>query len=101
MLAKDKEYLESLSDEQQYSAARCAMDRNCFLFDWESTASVKAMNHANNKVRNAFSIDIVNASIVLLKMESQWFKKQQEMAWKREEPLTPHGDELMKKISEK
>ena len=71
------------------------------MFDRESTASVEAMNSANQRARNAFSVDIVNATIVLLKMESRRFKKQQEQAWKREEPLTPHGEELLKKISDK
>ena len=77
------------------------MDPNIFLFDHKSTASVEAMNSANQRAWNAFSVNIVNATIVLLKMESRWFKKQQEQAWKQEEPLTPYGEELMKKISEK
>ncbi len=64
-------------------------------------ASVEAMNSANQRARNAFSVNIVNAIIVLLKMESWRFKKQQEQSWKQEEPLTPYGEELLKKISEK
>ena len=81
------------------------MDPNIFLFDRESTASVEAMNSANQRAHNSFSVNIVNTTIMLLKMvlkmESWQFKSQQDMAWKRKAPLTPHGDELLKKIPEK
>ena len=101
MLQRDINYLDSIPDKRQYLAAHCGMDRNVFMFDRESTGSVEAMKHANEKVCNAFSVDIVNATIVLLKMESVRFKKQQTLAWKREETFTPHGEDIMKKISKK
>ena len=53
MKESDKAYLGSLPDEQQYPAARCAMDPNVFLFDCKSTASVEAMNSANQRACNA------------------------------------------------
>ena len=53
MQKADKDYLGTLLDSQQYPATRYAMNVNVFMFDCESTASIKAINSANKMVKES------------------------------------------------
>jgi hypothetical protein len=53
------------------------------------------MNRANEDIRQKTSVDILNATLILLKKESTRYNKQQNLAWNHSHVLTPKGMELM------
>ena len=67
--AQQLNYLNAQTDESQYPAARCAMGENIFLYDHEASSGVESMNMANKPARDRAAVDVVNAIILLLKME--------------------------------
>jgi hypothetical protein len=91
---KAHNYLNSMEDVNQYPAARCAMGEGIYLYNRTASSSVESMNQANKEVRARTAVDVVNASILLLQLECKRFKQHQEIAWKRNEYLTPHGNKL-------
>ena len=52
------------------------------------------MNQANKVARSKAAVAVVNAVILLLKLESKQYKQHSESAWKCTEALTPHGENL-------
>lgn len=56
------------------------------------------MNRANKLVREKTAVDILNASILLLKMEGERYHQWKEKAWGRDLPLTPRGMEHMEDV---
>ncbi len=57
------------------------------------------MNNANNTVRQATVVDCINATILLLRLESERFAKQQTAAWNHEGYFTPCGQQMFDKIA--
>ncbi len=53
------------------------------------------MNRANNHDRQRMAVDILNASILLIKLEGSRFDYYKQKAWERDEILTSRGLELM------
>ncbi len=53
------------------------------------------MNRANNLARQRTAVDILNALILLIKLEGSRFDYYTQKAWERDEVLTSHGLELM------
>ena len=49
---------------------------------------------AKKSVRARTAVDVVNAAILLLQLESKRFKQHQESAWNWTQQLTPHGQSL-------
>ncbi len=65
---------------------------------WQSASSgVEAMNRANEDIRQKTAVDILNATMILLKKESTRYNKQLSLAWNHAHVLTPKGMELMDK----
>ncbi len=56
------------------------------------------MNNANNAVRHATAVDCINATILLLKLESERFTKQQMAAWSHDGYFTPRGQQMFDEI---
>ena len=52
------------------------------------------MNQANKPVRAKTAVDVVNAIMLLLKLDSKQHQEHKEMAWKWTEFLTPYGKKL-------
>ena len=69
LTAHQLKYLNSIPDETQYPAVRCAMGENIFLYDHEASSGVESMNMANKPARDRAAVDVVNAMILLLGME--------------------------------
>jgi hypothetical protein len=69
MTKKDINYLNSLNDESQYPAARCAMDPYVYLYFCSSSGTAESMNKANKKMRAQTAVDLLNAGILLIKLE--------------------------------
>ncbi len=45
-------------------------------------------------VQEQTAVDVVNSTILLLKLESARFNKNKSKVWEWSEPLTPHGKKL-------
>ena len=94
MAPRDLAYLASIPDAEQYPAARCAMARHVVMYGRYSSASVESMNAANKEIRARTSVCLVNATILLLKLEGERYTTMKEMAWSNEGFLTPRGSLL-------
>jgi hypothetical protein len=53
------------------------------------------MSGANEDIRQKRAVDILNATLILLKKESTRYNKQQNLAWNHAQMLTTKGMELM------
>ncbi len=45
-------------------------------------------------VQEQTTVDVINSTILLLKLESARFKENKSKVWEWSEPLTPHGKKL-------
>jgi hypothetical protein len=90
MLQSDINKLEKFNDHEQYPAAQCAMNSEVRMYMRSSSQMVEAMNSANKRMR----IDLVNATILLLKMEAERYEKQKGYAESCNGTLTPKGSDL-------
>jgi hypothetical protein len=70
MAAVDKQYLDSVPDVEQYPAARCAMGADVQMYGRSASSGVEAMNAVNMGIRERCCVCLVNATILLLKMEA-------------------------------
>ena len=82
--------MEGLSYESQFPASQCAMGPNIYMYMRSTSLGGELMNNANNTVRQATAVDCINATILLLRLESEPFAKQQTAAWNHEGYFTPH-----------
>lgn len=69
------EYLDKLADNEQYSAARCAMSTKVIMYGRSSSQCVESMNVANQAIRERTSVCVTNAVMLLIKMESGRFEE--------------------------
>ena len=91
----DAFYLQNLPDEVQYPAARCAMGKDICMYGKSASSGVESMNKANQLARQKTAVDVLNAIILLLKLEAERFQFYQRQAWDRDEILTDKGMRLM------
>jgi len=91
----DAYYLQKLPDNVQYPAARCAMDDDICMYGKSASSGVESMNNANQVAWQKTTVDVLNAVILLLKLEAERFGFYQRQAWEREEILTDKGMRLM------
>ena len=98
MLESDIDYLSSIPDEQQYLATRCTMADGIIMYLHSSTASVESMNRAHMCIREWSAVDLVNACILLIKMEAECFEKKKAKVWAHDHPLTPRGIVIVEEI---
>ena len=93
MNTKDIQYLNSLDDESQYPAARCAMGAYVYLYFCSSSGTAESMNKANKEMRARTAVDLLNACMLLIKLECKRFYKMKKDAWGGTTVLTPRGIE--------
>jgi hypothetical protein len=81
-----------------YPAARCAMGNNICMFSKSASSGLESMNKANQLAQQRTAVDILNAVILLIKLEGERFKRHTQKAWERDNQLlTELGLELMEK----
>jgi hypothetical protein len=97
---RDRHYLTKLNMEKQYAAARCAMRADICMYGRSSSSGVESMNRANKLVREKTAVDILNAAILLLKLEGERFHMWKAKAWERDQPFTPRGMDIMAQVFE-
>jgi hypothetical protein len=56
-------------DQQGHQAARCAMDPYVYLYFCSSSGTAELMNMTNKKMRAQTAVDLLNAGILLIKLE--------------------------------
>jgi hypothetical protein len=88
-------YLTKLADERQYPAARCNMADNICMYSKSASSGVESMNRANAVARQRTAVDVLNAMILVIKLEGSRFEFYKQKAWSRDETLTNRGMELM------
>jgi hypothetical protein len=88
-------YLTKLEDKCQYPAGRCSMGDTICMYSESASLGVESMNRANNLARQRTAADILNALILLIKLEGSRFDYYKQKAWERDEILTSCGLELM------
>ncbi len=76
----DKHYLFRIPEEMQFPATRCAQGNSVCMYGKSASLGVEAMNRANEDIRQKTAVDILNATLILLKKESTRYNKQQELA---------------------
>jgi hypothetical protein len=64
-------YLNLISNKQQFPAVRCAMAETVCMYGKTASSGVKAMNRANNSIQRQTAANILNAALVLIKKESE------------------------------
>jgi len=96
----DIHYLQSLPDECQYPAARCAMGDGISMYSKSASSGVESMNNANSPVHQRTAVDILVAVMLLLDLEGERFRRYKELAWEREDQLTDKGMRLMEECFE-
>jgi hypothetical protein len=80
-------YLTKLPDRSQYPAARCAMGNNICMFSKSALSGVESMNKTNQLAQQRTSVDILNAVILLIKLEGERFNWDKQKAWERDNYL--------------
>ncbi len=64
-------YLNSISNKQQFPAVRCTMAERVCMYQNTASSGVKAMNRANDSIQRLTAVNILNAVLVLIKKESK------------------------------
>jgi hypothetical protein len=95
MFPTDRHYLFNITTEMKFSAARCAQGNSVCVYGKTASSGIEAMNRANEDIRHRTDVDILNATLILLKKESTRYNKQRNLAWNHAQILTPKGMELM------
>ncbi len=80
MFRTDRHYLFNIAEEMRFPAARCAQGDSVCMYGKSASSGVEAMNRANEDIHQKTSVDILNATLILLKKESTWNNKQQNLA---------------------
>ena len=101
MLQLDIDYLENVDNVEQYPAARCALSSTAFMYQRSSSQMVEAMNNANKRMRVRSGVDVLNATILLLKMEAERFERLKQCATNCESMLTNKGSQLSLEVLNK
>ena len=95
MYPTDHHYLFNIAEEMQFPASRCAQGNSVCMYGKSASSGVDTMNRANEDIRQKTAVDILNATLILLKKESTRYNKQRSLAWNHAHVLTPKGMELM------
>jgi hypothetical protein len=70
MYPTDRHYLFNIAEEMQLPASRCAQGNSVCMYGKSASSGVEAMNRANEDIRQKTAVDILNATLILLKKES-------------------------------
>jgi hypothetical protein len=93
MSDKALKYLTSLSDNEQYPAARVDVgrDKDIYMYRRSVSLSVESMNRANKAAKDRTAVDVVQSMKLLIDLETSRFNEKKEIAWNWTEELTPHA----------
>jgi hypothetical protein len=95
MFPTDRHYLFNITEKMQFPAARCAWGNSVCMYGKTASSGVEAINRANEDIHHRTAVDLLNATLILLKKESTRYNKQCNLAWNHAKILTPKGMVLM------
>ena len=75
------EYLSHVNDTSQYPASRCAMGENVIMYGRSASSGNESMNRANMRARERHGVDLVVATMLLLKLVSRRYENKKAIAW--------------------
>jgi hypothetical protein len=75
------EYLSQVNDTAQYPASRCAMDENIIMYGRSASSGNESMNRANMRAHERHGVDLVVATMLLLKLASRRYENKKAIAW--------------------
>jgi hypothetical protein len=67
MYPTDRHYLFNIAKEMQFPAARCAQGNSVCMYGKSASLGVEATNRANEDICQKTAVDILNATLILLK----------------------------------
>ena len=70
MYPTDHHYVFNIAEEMQFPASRCAQGDSVCMYGKSASSGVEAMNRANEDIHQKTAVDILNATMILLKKES-------------------------------
>jgi hypothetical protein len=76
----DNHYLFRIPEEMHFPAAKCAQGDSVCMYGKSASLGVEAMNRANKDIYQKTAVDILNATMILLKKESTQYNKQLSLA---------------------
>jgi hypothetical protein len=98
MHPKDLRYLNSIADASQYAVHCCEEGDNIYMFQWTTSQGSEVMNAVNQEIRSRIAVCSVNATMLSIKAECNWFRLQQAAAWASSNELTPRGKQEYKEV---
>jgi hypothetical protein len=81
MSAKDLQYLNTIEDKAQYPGARCAMEEGIYMYQQSALSAVESMNAANKEMRVCTTVVVLNATLLLIRLECNRFLRMKQEAW--------------------
>ena len=75
------------------------MGPNVYMYMHSISSGGESMNNANHAVRHAMAVDCINATILLLKLKSDRFAKQQTVAWNHDGYFLLFGQQMFDEIA--
>ena len=94
MDTRDLQYLNTLPDESQYTAAQCAATPGVYMYHQTLSAAVELMNAVNKEMRTKTAVDPLNVCILLIWMECKHFANQYRLVWAMETDLTTQDSRI-------
>ncbi len=76
------------------------MGPNVYMYMHSISSGGESMNNANHAVRHAMAVDCINATILLLKLKSDRFAKQQTVAWNHDGYFLLFGQQMFDEMLE-
>jgi hypothetical protein len=70
MYPTDRHYVFNIAEEMQFPASRCAQGDSVCMYGKSAFSCVELMNRASEDIRQKTAVDILNATLILLKKES-------------------------------
>ena len=88
-------YLARVPDIGQYPGARCDMGDNVYMYGRTASSGNESMNRANMRARERYGVDLVVATMIMMKLAAKRFNNKRKVAWHtRDTILTRKGLEI-------
>ena len=88
-------YLARVNNVAQYPGARCGMGDDVCMYGRTASSGNESMNRANKCARERYGVDLIVASMIMIKLAATRFENKKAVAWlERDTILTRKGLEI-------
>jgi hypothetical protein len=84
-------YLAQAGDIAQYPGACCDMGENVFMYGRTASSGNESMNRANMHAKECYGVDLVVATMIMMKLKANQFDNKRAVAWQQYSILTRKG----------